>query len=68
MITLSMLLTGQDLHCVEPLALWDFRKLFLPNVGEDQKKKSYHLSAELLALPNGKPLLVIALRLQKGIR
>ena len=29
-----MLLPGPDLHS---LALWDFRNIFLPNAGEDQK-------------------------------
>ena len=33
-----MLLPGPDLHCAEPLALWDFCYNFLPNVSEDQKK------------------------------
>ena len=33
-----MLLPGPDLHRVGPLALWDFRNIFLPNTGEDQKK------------------------------
>ena len=33
-----MLLFGLDLHSVEPLALWGFRNIFLPNTGEDQKK------------------------------
>ena len=34
----TMLLPGPDLHCVGPLALWDFRNISLPNTGEDQKK------------------------------
>ena len=33
-----MLLPGPDLHWVGPLALWDFRNIFQPNIGEDQKK------------------------------
>ena len=43
-----MLLPGPDLHRVGPLALWNFRNIFLPNTGEDQKK-SYRLSAGPLA-------------------
>ena len=61
---LTMLLPRPDLHCAEPLALGDFRKIFLPNIGEDQKK-SHHLSAGPLAgtVPYyGKPALVITLR------
>ena len=44
-----MLLPGPDLHRVGPLAIWDFRNIFLPNTGEDQEK-SHHLSAGPLAL------------------
>ena len=44
-----MLFTWPDLHCAVPLALWDLRSIFLPNVGEDQKK-SHHLNAGPLAL------------------
>ena len=29
---------SSHLHCVGPLALGDFCKIFLPNLGEDQKK------------------------------
>ena len=43
-----MLLSGPDLGLVEPVALWDFCNIFLPNTGEDQKKS--YLSAGLLAL------------------
>ena len=32
-----MSLPGPDLHCVGPLLLWDFRNIFLPNTGKDQK-------------------------------
>ena len=61
-----MLLPGLDLHRVEPLALWDFRNIFLLNTDEDQKKKSYHLSLGLLALCHMlNSSLVIALRSQK---
>ena len=35
-----MLLPGPDLHCVGPLALEDFRGIFLPSIGGDQKKVS----------------------------
>ena len=35
---LTMLLPGPDLHCAGPRALWEFRNIFLPNTGEDQKK------------------------------
>ena len=57
-----MLLPGPDLHRVGPLALWDFRNIFLENTGEDQNK-SYRLSAGLLALFHmSNPSLVIALR------
>ena len=33
-----MILPRPDLHWVEPLAFWDFRNIFLPNTGEDEKK------------------------------
>ena len=33
-----MLLPGPDLHRVGPLAPRDFRNIFLPNTGEDQKQ------------------------------
>ena len=33
-----MLLPGPDLHFAGPLALWRFRNVFQPNIGEDQKK------------------------------
>ena len=57
-----MLLPGPDLHRVGLLALWNFRNIFLPNTGEDQKK-SYRLSAGPLALFRiSNPSLVIALR------
>ena len=57
-----MLLPGPDLHRVGPLALWNFRNIFLPNTGEDQKK-SYRLRAGLLALFRiSNTSLVIALR------
>ena len=56
-----MLLPGSDLHCVGPLALRDFRNIFLPNTGEDQKKS--HMSAGPLTLCHVlNPSLVIALR------
>ena len=32
-----MLLHGPDLHCVGPLAFWDFRNIFVPSTGEGQK-------------------------------
>ena len=38
-----MLLPGPDLHCAGPLPIEKFRNIFLPNIGEDQKK-SYHPS------------------------
>ena len=57
-----MLLPGPDLHCVGLLALWDFRNIFLPNTGEDQKN-FYDLSAGLLPLGHMlNPALLIALR------
>ena len=57
-----MLLPGPDLNRVGPLALWNFRNIFLPNTGEDQKK-SYRLSAGHLALFRiSNPSLIIALR------
>ena len=31
-------IAGPDLHRAGPLALWRFRNIFLPNIGEDQKK------------------------------
>ena len=58
----TMLFPGPDLHCVGLLALCDFRNIFLPNTGEDQKKS--YLSAEPLALCHMLNLsLVITLRL-----
>ena len=47
---LVMLLSGPDLHCGGPLALWRFSQHLSAKcrIGEDQKK-SHHLSAELLA-------------------
>ena len=44
-----MLLPGLDLYGVGSLALRRFSQLFLPNIGEHQKK-AHHLSAEPLAL------------------
>ena len=39
MVTLTNhVIAGPDLHCAGPLALWHFRNIFLPNVGEDHKK------------------------------
>ena len=50
----------------EPLALWDFRNIFLPNTGKDQKM-CYGLSAGLLALYHMlNSTLVIALHSYKG--
>ena len=49
-----------------PPAVWRFRNIFLPNIGED-KKNSYLLRAEPLGtVAYGKFALVIALRLKKG--
>ena len=42
---LTILLPWPDLHCVGPLAFAEeFGYIFLPNIGEDQKK-SHYLSA-----------------------
>ena len=57
----TMLLPGPDLHCVGALALRDFRNIFLPNTGEDQKK-SYMSAGSLLLCHMLNPSLVIALR------
>ena len=43
------------------LALWDFRNIFLPNTGKDQKK-FYDLSAALALSHMLNPALVTALR------
>ena len=60
-----MLLPGPDLHCVGPLVVWDFRKIFLPKTSEDQK--NFYVSAEPLAQCHMLiPSVVISLRLQKG--
>ena len=64
--------TEPYLHCSEPRHFRDFREIFLPNVGEGQKK-SYHLSARPLALlPYGKsaPGYCIAFmkRLDEGLK
>ena len=41
-------IAGPDLHRAGPLQFGDFRKIFLPIIGEDQKK-SYDWSAGPLA-------------------
>ena len=46
---LIMLLYGTELHCAGPWNFRDFCYIFLPNIGEDQKKSS-HLSAGPLEL------------------
>ena len=60
---------GPNLHSARPPALWRFRNIFLPNIGEDQKK-SYDFSSGLLAGTAsyyGKyTSLINALRSQKG--
>ena len=43
-----MLLLGRIYIALDPWPFGDFRNIFLPNVGEDQKK-SYHFSVEPLA-------------------
>ena len=43
-----MLLPGRIYIALSPWHFGDFRSIFLPNIGEDQKK-SYDLSAGLLA-------------------
>ena len=49
-----------DLHGVGPLALWNFRNIFLPNTVKHQRKS--YMSAEPLALRHMlNPSLVIAL-------
>ena len=45
---LTMLLPGRTYIALGPWNFADFRNIFLPNIGEDQKK-SYHLSAGPLA-------------------
>ena len=45
-----MLLLGPDLYKVGPLALSDFRNIFLPNTGEDQKKVLSERGALALSL------------------
>ena len=44
----TMLLPRSDLPRVEPMALWVFRNIFLPNTSKDKKK--VYLSAEPLVL------------------
>ena len=57
------IISGSNLYCAGPLVPWDYRKIFLPNIGEDQKR-TYHLSVGLLILClMVNPVLVIALRL-----
>ena len=41
-------IAGPDLHRAGPLAVWGFCNIFLPSIGEDQKK-SYDFSAGALA-------------------
>ena len=56
-----MLLPGRIYIELGPMALWDFRNIFLPNTGKDQKKS--YMSAGPLALCHMlNPSLVIALR------
>ena len=63
-----MLLPSRTYIARGPWHLRDFRNIFLPNIGEDQKK-SRHLSEGPpagTAPYYGNPVLVIALRLWKG--
>ena len=41
-------IAGPDLHCARPWHFGDFRNIFLPNIGEDQKK-SYDFRSGPLA-------------------
>ena len=61
LLLLTMLLPKPDLHWVGPLTLWDFRNIFFPNAGEDQKK-SYMSAGHLVLCHLLNPSLVIALR------
>ena len=36
---ITMLLPGPDLHRAGPPALWEFRNIFRPNTGENQKSR-----------------------------
>ena len=56
-----MLLPGPDLHCVATQIVWDFRNIFLPNTGKDQKQ-SYISAGPLAQCHMLNPSLVIALR------
>ena len=53
---------GPDLHCALPLVLTDFRKKFLPNVGEDQRKVVPYMRGALALCHMVNLALVIALR------
>ena len=66
MVTLTThVIAGSDLHCVGLLARLDFRNIFLPDTGEDQKKS--YVSAGPLALSHVlNPSLVITLRSVSG--
>ena len=62
-----MLLPGPNLNCAGPLALGEFRNMFVPNIGEDQK--SQHQSARPLALRHiVYPSLVITISLLHYVR
>ena len=43
-------IAGPDLHRARPLALWDFRNIFMSNIGEDQKKSCDFSSGPQLVL------------------
>ena len=55
-------IAGPDLHRTEPLAIWGFSMIFLPNIGEEKKVSPFE--CEALALCHRiNPALVVALRL-----
>ena len=60
---INHVIPGLLLHCAGPLALWGFRNIFLPNIGEDQKKvlPSDHGTLALRHIMVN-PVLVIAVR------
>ena len=63
-----MLLSGRIYIALDPWHFGDFRNIFLPNIGEDQKK-SYDFSSGPLASTGYimvNPTLINALRSQKG--
>ena len=63
----SYVIAWVELHCAGPLALEKFCNIFLPNIGENQKK-SYYLSAGPLALCHLVNVALLLHYVQKKVR